>query len=155
MRQSGSAYQLPMIKMDILRRQHDAALEMAQRLLEMVDDYRPGDAAYPILVQFNRLFGILRVHLVHEDVELYPALMASPDPQVARTAQAYVDEMGGLAAELECFATHWACSASIAGRFDEFRDDVNELMLALAVRIERENQYLYPLAEGAVRAKAA
>lgn len=136
-----------MIKIDILRRQHDAALDMAQRLLDMVDDYRPGSPAYPILMQFNRLFGVLRVHLAQEDVELYPALAASNDPKVARTAQLYVDEMGDLAANLECFARHWSCSASITSRFDEFHEAVHELMLSLAVRIERENLYLYPLAD--------
>ena len=135
-----------MIKMDILRRQHEAALAMAERLLELVDGYESDAQVYPILMQFNRLFGILRVHLAHEDVQLYPALMASHDPEVARTAKAYFDEMGGLAAELECFARHWSCSASIAGNFQEFRDAAHELMLVLAVRIERENQYLYPLA---------
>lgn len=135
-----------MIKIDILRRQHEAALAMAQQLLELVEAYEPGEPTYPLLMQFNRLFSILRVHLVQEDVQLYPSLMASGDPQAARTAQAYVAEMGGLAAQLECFAMHWSCSASIASRFEEFREAVHELMLALAVRIEREEQQLYPLA---------
>ena len=136
-----------MFKIDILLRQHDAALAMTQRLLELVDDFDPELGAYAILVQFNRLVGILRVHLVHEDVELYPRLMASDDPLVAQTAQAYVDEMGGLATDLEDFTRRWNCSASIASNFEEFRESIYDLMLALAVRIERENQYLYPLAE--------
>jgi hypothetical protein len=89
----------------------------------------------------------LRVHLAYEDVELYPSLMDSRDPGAARTAAAYFAEMGGLATDLEYFARHWSCSVSIAGNIDEFRHDLHELMLALAVRIERENRYLYPLAE--------
>ena len=141
-----------MIKLDILRRQHDAALDMAQRLLDLIDGYRPGNSAYPILMQLNRLYGVLRVHLAHEDVELYPALMASSDARVARTAGHYVDEMGGLALNLECFARHWSCSASIANNFAEFSQAANDLMLALAVRIERENRYLYPLADAAIAA---
>ena len=136
-----------MVNTQILRQQHDAALVMADRLIDLVDNYDPRTAGIPILMQLSRLLGILRVHLAHEDVELYPRLMASPDPNIARTACAYVAEMGGLAIDLECFVRHWSCSASIAGNIEEFREGVHELILALAVRIERENRYLYPLAE--------
>ena len=123
---------------------------MAQRLLELIDGYKVGNPAYPILMQLNRLYGVMRIHLALEDVELYPALAASSDPQIARTAQLYIDEMGSLALDLECFARHWSCSASIASNFAEFRDAAQDLMLALAVRIERESQHLYPLAEARV-----
>ena len=147
MRQSLPAIRWGMMKLDILRGQHDAALDMAQRLLELIDAYRPGGPGYPILMQLNRLYGVMRVHFAHEDVELYPALVGSADPKVARTAQVYVEEMGGLALNLECFARQWSCSASITNNFAEFSQAANDMMLALAVRIERENQYLYPLAE--------
>ena len=138
---------MPMINTQILRQQHDAALLMADRLIDLVENFDLRTTAIPILLQLNRLLGILRVHLTHEDVELYPRLMASDDPNVARTAAAFVAEMGGLALDLECFARHWSCSASIASNIDEFREGVHELVLALVVRIERENRYLYPLAE--------
>lgn len=141
-----------MIKIDILRRQHDAALDIAQRLLELIDAHLPGNPGYPILMQLNRLYGVVRVHLAHEDVELYPALAASPDPEAARTASIYLDEMGCLALDLECFARNWSCSASITGNFDEFRRAAHDLVLSLAVRIERENQFLYPLADRAIEA---
>ena len=136
-----------MVNTEILRKQHDAAILMAGRLIDLVDNYDPRTAAIPILMQLNRLLGILRVHLAHEDVELYPKLIESSDPEVARTASAFVTEMGSLAIDLEWFAQHWSCSASIAGNIDEFREGVHQLVLALAVRIERENRYLYPLAE--------
>jgi hypothetical protein len=138
---------MQMVNTETLRQQHDAALSMADRLIDLADNYQPGTPASPILMQLNRLLGILRVHLAHEDVELYPSLMGSSDPNVARTAASYFGEMGGLATDLEYFSRHWSCSVSIAGNIDEFRHDLHELMLALAVRIERENRYLYPLAD--------
>jgi len=141
------AHRMAMVNTEILRQQHDAALLMADRLVDLVDNYDSRTAAIPILMQINRLLGILRVHLAHEDVELYPKLIESSDPEVARTAATYVAEMGSLAMDLEWFAQHWSCSASIAGNIDEFREGVHQLVLALAVRIERENRYLYPLAE--------
>lgn len=120
---------------------------MADRLLDLVDRHDPRKPVYPILLQLNRLVGLLRVHLAYEDVELYPKLIASVDLHVAHTAQGFVKEIGGLAVDLECFARHWSCSASIGSSFAEFSDGLNELLLALAVRIERENQQLYPLVE--------
>jgi hypothetical protein len=140
-----------MVKIDILRAQHDEALAMADRLIELADQSDPRAAAIPILMQLNRLLGLVRVHLAHEDVGLYPALIASPDPQVARTAQRFVEEMGGLAFDFEWFARRWSCSVSIAGDIDAFREGAHRLALALAVRIERENRYLYPLAEPEAR----
>lgn len=135
-----------MLGLEALREQHDAAMAMADRLLELANRYAPPQPVYPIVMQLNRLHGLLRVHLAHEDVDLYPHLIASSDPTVARAAQHFVDEMGGLAAEFEQFARYWSCSASIAGSFDEFREGLHELMLRLAVRIERENLWLYPVA---------
>lgn len=136
-----------MIKIDMFRAQHSDALAMADRLIELVDHYDPRTAAIPILLQLNRLLGLLRVHLAHEDIELYPMLTASRDPHMARVSQRYVDEMGSLANDLEWFARHWPCSASIAANIDEFREGAHQLMLALAVRIERENVQLFPLVE--------
>jgi hypothetical protein len=80
--------------------------------------------------------------------------MSSPDPEATRTAQRFSDEMGGMAIAFECFARRWSCSASIAANIDEFREEMHELLLAMAVRIERENLCLYPLVEACPR-KAA
>lgn len=147
-----------MIGTNILREQHDAALAMADQLLDLVDAYQPGQQIFPIVMQLNRVIGLLRVHLANEDVELYPAMIASGDAEVASIAQSYSDDMGGFAIELELFARHWSCSASIVSGFEEFREDAHALLLTLAARIERENRYLYPLAEAmgmAVERRAA
>lgn len=137
-----------------LRSQHDAALHMAERLIDMIDEYRGDADAPPVALQFNRLFGLLRVHLAQEDVQLYPDLVASGDHQTANVALAYVLEMGGLASELELFAQRWSSSAVIASDFFGFAEAARELVLQLAFRIERENRHLYPLAETRAR-KAA
>jgi len=136
-----------------LRRQHDAALAMSDRLFDLMENYDGGRDVFDIAMQLTKLVGLLRIHLAQEDVQLYPELMASPSQEVARLARAYAAEMGGLALELEIFAQHWSCSASIVSNFEEFREEANALLLHLAVRIERENRYLYPLAEAAAAPK--
>ena len=136
-----------MVKTDVLRHQHDDALAMVQRLLELIDEFRPGHSAYPIMMQLNRLYGILRVHLAQEDIVLYPRLLASTDMEVVRTARQFVDEMGSLSVDMECFARHWASADGIVSNFAEFREAAHELLLRLAVRVELEDRRLYPLAE--------
>ena len=132
---------------DVLREQHDAALAMARRLLELVDCYQPGSSAYPILLQVNRLFGFLRAHLAQENAGLYRDMAASKDRRVAKAAKSFAKEMGRLAVEIEDFTRHWCCTAAISRGFEEFRESVNNLVLAISVRIERENRLLYALAE--------
>ena len=137
-----------------LRNQHSDALAMFDRLFDLMDGYDGGRDAFEISLQMGKLVGLLRIHLAQEDVQLYPRLMASPDEQVARMARSYAAEMGDLAIELEIFAAHWSCSASIVSNFEEFRDDANSLLLQLAVRIEREDRHLYPLADAAAAEQA-
>jgi hypothetical protein len=136
-----------MTELTDLRQQHDAALAMADRLIDLIDEYREEDDALPIAVQFSKLVGLLRVHFAQEDVLLYPALVASGDGEVARLALSYAAEMGALAHEIEGFVRRWSSSAVIAGDFPTFAAAARELVLALAVRIERENRFLYPTAD--------
>lgn len=137
-----------------LRNQHDAAMGMAEHLLDLIDAYRCEADALPIAVQITKLIGLLRVHLAQEDVQLYPELVASGDREIAKMALAYVAEMGGLAHELEQFARRWSSSAVIATDFADFAEAARELVLQLAFRIERENRYLYPLVEPPARQAA-
>jgi hypothetical protein len=146
-RQVLAGNKLDMYALTELRSQHDLALRMAERLIDLIDEYRGDADAPPIALQFNKLFGLLRVHLAQEDVQLYPELAASGDRQIANMALAYVSEMGGLASELELFAQRWSSSAVIASDFYGFAEAARELVLRLAFRIERENRHLYPLAE--------
>lgn len=137
-----------MNRTEILRGQHESAMVMAHRLLELIEAFRPGHCVQPILDQVSRLHGILRVHLAQEDIELYPSLLASHDLAVASLARQFVDEMGSLAIDLECFARHWSSPAGISANFAEFSEAAHDLLVRLAVRIELEDRQLYPLVDG-------
>ena len=134
-----------------LRCEHEAALAVSCGLFDLIEHYPRERDAYAVVLQLTKLVGLLRIHLIHEDVDLYPALSALEDGNVGKLAQSYSQEMGGLALELEQFARHWASSAVIAIDFDEFRAAAHDFLLTLAVRIEREDRYLYPLADAALR----
>jgi hypothetical protein len=55
-------------------------------------------------------------------------------------------EMGELAPNFEEFARRWSKPTIIASMFETFREEAIALLAALAARIERENDLLYPLA---------
>lgn len=130
-----------------LRRQHDAALQLASRILEQVDRYEGCGDAHGISVSLAKLLGLLRIHLAQEDKSLYPSIIESGDERIATIAQRFVAEMGGLAERLGIFASRWSNSAAIASNFDDFRREARIIIDALGSRIARENEELYPLVD--------
>ena len=138
-----------------LRRQHDAAEEMAAGIVAIVASYRDDYDAVPIARLIGKLNALLRVHFAYEDSILYPLIIRSGDAEAAALASQFDVEMGALATEFEEFARRWSGPTVIAGMFELFREEATVLFAALGARIERENDLLYPLAERLTDARAA
>ena len=132
---------------DPFRQQHDQATIAAQRLRELVQHYRPGDATIAIATQLARLFSVLRNHFAEEEQGLYRALTATRDRDAAALAKRYHREMGSLAWDWEEFMQRWSSSAVIALNFAGFEFSLDRLLVALEARIECENATLYPVAD--------
>ena len=99
----------------------------------------------------RQLASTLIAHLKAEDWALYPQLMASDDPEIAATAKAFSEEMGGLSAAFATYAERWN-ALSIDGDWQGFRDESEVIIAALTDRITRENCELYPLVDRLDRA---
>jgi hypothetical protein len=99
----------------------------------------------------SRLSSLLVAHLKAEDWVLYPPLLESPDPDVARVARNFVDEMGGLAAAYNIFMERWD-ALSIQADWTHYQKEARAISQALGNRIVRENRELYPLVERIDRA---
>ena len=137
-----------MLKTSHLKSQHDEILAMAERTLDLIDAYRGVDAeAFRISVQLARLFGLLRIHLMHEDTQFYPWLATCGDAEAERLSHVYFTEMGQLAPQLEQFAQRWSLSSVIETNFEQFRVHARALIATIELRIERENGFLYPVAD--------
>lgn len=133
-----------------LRRQHDAALQLATEmsgLLASAGAAPAGDAAYRLSMLIARLIGALRIHFAQEDRVLYPMLMASGRGDVAATARRFQEEMGQIGPAVADYGARWASSGAIARDWPRFRDETEALLAALGRRIARENDELYPLAD--------
>lgn len=99
----------------------------------------------------RRLSNLLVAHLKAEGWVLYPPLLESSDPEIARIARNFVDEMGGLAASYSLFMEKWD-ALSIEADWANYRKGARAILEALGNRIVRENRELLPLVERTDRA---
>ncbi|MCA1660726.1 MAG: hemerythrin domain-containing protein [Novosphingobium sp.] len=129
-----------------LRREHAQLVTIVQRLGEMIAADSPPAVWTELNALRRELASTLIGHLKAEDWMLYPRLLDSPDPEVAETARAFSDEMGGLAAAFMNYAEKWGPIA-IESDWPGYRRDTAAIAQPLMQRITRENQELYPLLE--------
>ena len=126
-----------------LRQEHAALVRIVGQLAKIVE----ARVSPPIVELFNlrrELASTLIAHLKGEDWALYPRLMESGDADIAATAKAFSDEMGGLAAAFGVYSQRWD-AMSIQGNWDGFCSESKDIIAALTERILRENRELYPL----------
>ncbi len=126
-----------------LRQEHATLVQIVERLAKIVD----ASESPPIVELFGlrrELASTLIAHLKAEDWALYPRLMESGDAEIAATAKAFSDEMGGLAAAFGVYSQRWD-AMSIQGNWNGFCLETKDIIAALTCRITRENRYLYPL----------
>ena len=143
------------LKIADMRRQHDAAEEIAAGIVSIITTYRDEYDAIPIARRLTKLNMLLQVHFAYEDMTLYPAMIGSADCEAAKLARKFHDEMGALATRFELFVRRWASPITVAASFDEFRSEAEVIFTDLGARIERENDLLYPLAERVSSRRAA
>ena len=102
-------------------------------------------SAASIRALLERIATILEVHLQIEDDVLYPSLVGNSDSAIASTATKYQAEMGGLASSFGSFMKAWRVPGSIEARPAKFTAESESVFKLLAIRIDREENSLYPL----------
>lgn len=138
-----------------LQSQHEACLAIVQDIQARSAHIPDRPAAVEITLMLARLTGILRIHLALEDEILYPALRNASDPEMARTAERYWQEMGGLADAFLDFVDRWKRADRLLADQQAFRTEAAHVFAALGDRIEREHGEIYPMAEKLRIARAA
>ncbi len=128
-----------------LREDHDALLELVSFFRDILR--QPVAPAGIDLVKFRSAFSKeLLAHLTREDWLLYPGLLQSSDKLISGTAQAFMDEMGGLLSAYKAWSADWPTERMTAD-WRTFVTETSALLDALCRRIDRENNELYPLVE--------
>lgn len=126
----------------VLRAQHDALSAIALDLLEQVSG---SEQPRPVGALRWKLARALIAHLAVEDGYLYPDMLSAADMEARSVAQAFQCEMGDLAGRFTDYMACWT-DERVAREWAVFRAETKAMMGALAARIARENERLYPLA---------
>jgi hypothetical protein len=145
---------MPIIdEMKRLRAEHAALASLSHILLGMV--LKPCPPRPTELVSVRGLLrDMLLRHLKCEDWALYPRLKATGDPELVRLTREFEMEMGDLAADFAAYDARWTAEAVEAG-WPDFCRETTIMLDVLAMRIEREECDLYPLAENLRAARSA
>jgi len=134
-----------MAKSDRFRQQHDELLGLANALAATLDTGKLSADGAPARSALSKLAGKLLLHLGAEDEHLYPNLMSSNDASTKKIAQQFVDEMGGIADAFIRYNTKWKTASGIQADAASFIKETKGIYKALADRIDKENNILYPL----------
>jgi iron-sulfur cluster repair protein YtfE (RIC family) len=126
------------------RDQHDRLLSMASDISGLLAQASSEDKAKEIRSLLSKLFGVLKVHLSTEDRLLYPKLIEIGGTS-GSTAKTFQDEMGGIGEVIAGYNTKWSSAKKIQEDPKTFSTETKGLFKALATRIKRENETLYPL----------
>lgn len=132
---------------DNFRRQHQDLLGMVGEIVARMKA-EPNDAR-GLRNLLSALAGKLTVHLAMEDNALYPRMAQVNVDNSRSVAQAFQQEMGGLAKAFADYNQKWQMNA-IAADPAAFARDTHSVFAAIGRRIARENNELYPLADRAL-----
>ena len=136
-----------------LRAEHAALIALARIVTELTNT--PGPPQLTELASARgRLREMLVRHLKCEDWILYPRLRATGDPDLMHITREFELEMGDLAADYVAYDDKWT-PKRVEAKWAEFGRETAAIFGLLALRIEREERELYPLADKLYVAAAA
>ncbi|MFH1843481.1 MAG: hemerythrin domain-containing protein [bacterium] len=128
-----------------LKQQHLDLQDRCERILQIVDSGPLKSRAGVVLELMTALSLDLDEHLRLEDDYLYPAMMRRSQPLIRRTAERFAQELGGLRQRCTEFMTRWSDQETIRREVEQFRTETSAMANALRVRMQREDEELFPL----------
>lgn len=140
--------------MDITRltREHRDLVARAAALVGLAEGVKTGPDVDEALALISALDQRLVEHLEAEDREVYPLLMADPDPQVRTLAVAAFEDVGSLIGAWTHFVEHWT-RPTILSDTRRFAETAGCILQALMLRVQLEEDVLYPAARRAAFAR--
>ena len=133
---------------EILKAQHRRIIRLASARGGVAESLKTKEDAAHARELMGALNTALIEHLAIEDGELYPVLMTSHDPAVRQLAEDYVDDMGAVSGAWVHYFEEWSQAKIVSDR-SRFATATKGLIGALAHRVAREDDTLYPAMEAA------
>ena len=134
--------------MDIrtLKAQHRVLLDRASELAGLSARVRVRDDAFVADHVIEGMHALLVQHLQFEDEWLYPTLMQASGDQLRDFAADSFEEMGGILGAWLAYRKEWSAE-TIHAHPGRFATATRGIVEALALRVEREEDHLYPAME--------
>lgn len=105
------------------------------------------DHAVEVRRLLSQLSGKLSFHLAMEDKNLYPFMMAHPDPKIGVLSKRYSEEMGSLSRTFGEYLDRWPNPSVIVANMPVFINESRMIFNALVRRMQREDTELYPVVD--------
>ena len=133
------------------RRQHEELASAGAEILQLLegDDAAIVSRSTELRRKVARFGGKLKMHASMETDALYPRLLEHRDPKVRSTADGLLREVKDLYGAFDHFVKRWPDTASIEADPRAFAKDTRKMLKTLWLRMCRENDELYPLADAA------
>ncbi|MBB5746122.1 hemerythrin domain-containing protein [Brevundimonas variabilis] len=126
-----------------LRAQHRVLLDRASELAGLAGRVRVQDDALEADHIIGGMNALLVRHLQIEDEWLYPTLMKASEENLRTFATDSFEEMGGVLGAWQAYRREWSAE-TIHAHPERFARATRGIVEALALRVEREEDHLYP-----------
>jgi hypothetical protein len=136
-----------MLPSDRFRRQHEEILQLALEIEAALQAPTFPANARDVRRMLARLKGKLVVHSSMENEALYPRLFEHPDAAIRALAQDLFQELGGIYDMLVAHHDKWTSVELIEADPNAYVRHTQEVFAKLKLRVDRENNELYPLAD--------
>lgn len=130
-----------------LRAQHRVIILQATALNGLAGGIKTRDDAFQACKAVQAIDRLLVRHLTIEDEWLYPGLMAASDPVLQQQATEAFEDMGGILQAWVQYRDAWT-GDRIFNEPSRFAAATRGIVGALALRVEREDDTLYPAMDG-------
>lgn len=132
-----------------LRAQHRVIIRQATALNGLAGGIKTRDDASEACNAISGLDRLLVRHLTIEDEWLYPGLMSADDPDVQQQAAEAFEDMGGILQAWIQYRDGWT-GERVFNDPARFAAATHCVVGALALRVELEDDTLYPAMDGLV-----
>ncbi len=136
-----------MARIDMIKRQHKEIRDLMARMSAELEAGQLSKDAAKVRHLLSELGGKLTIHLAMEDKSLYPDLLKHPHERVRTTAKEYMEEMGGIADNFTNYIRKWPHPTAIQNSPEQFIRESGNILAVLSMRIDKEENELFPLAE--------
>jgi hemerythrin-like domain-containing protein len=136
-----------MNKLNQLKKQHGDIIELLNKTKGMINKIDDSSVQMKIAKNISKLAGILKIHLMSEDRNLYPSFTKSSNTDLQNKAKKYIDEMGDLSSIYMDFKDKYNTQSKINNSLSQFKSEVPKVFSAIETRIKKEDTDLYVLAE--------